>query len=165
MQSRFLVFLALCFILLTTTRAAMVESDCPVCINFLNRVSSKMTDTSEEALTKLIKTECKVADEKEKRLCYYIGGAADAATSMLRDITRPLGNSVPSEKICERLNKKDDAICALKPEKKIDLASTDVKSLKIKDLKKILEQHGQKCVGCVDKSDYVSMVQSIKDEL
>lgn len=38
-------------------------------------------------------------------------------------------------------------------------ASTDLSKLRIAQLKDLLEQHGQKCFNCVEKSDYVKRVR------
>ena len=46
-------------------------------------------------------------------------------------------------------------------EKKIDLKTVNIKKLKVKELKKILEQHGQDCKGCTEKSEYVRKVEAI----
>ena len=46
-------------------------------------------------------------------------------------------------------------------EKKVDLKTVNIKKLKVKELKKILEQHGQDCKGCTEKSEYVTKVEAI----
>lgn len=45
--------------------------------------------------------------------CYYIGGTPDAATMILNEVTKPMKNFVPPEKICEKLKGKDSQICDL----------------------------------------------------
>lgn len=117
---------------------------------------------SEEKLENMIKKQCKgFTDEKEKRMCYYIGGTKDAATTMLRQITGPLKNGLPSDRICEKLKKKDYQICELKYEKPMDLEGMDVKKQRVKVLKKILTQWGENCKGCTSKSDYVKRVEEL----
>ena len=46
-------------------------------------------------------------------------------------------------------------------EKQIDLKTVNIKKLKVKELKKILEQNGQDCKGCTEKSEYVKKVEAI----
>ena len=45
--------------------------------------------------------------------CYYVGGSEHSATTMLRDISKPLKDGIPAERICERLKPKNAAICEL----------------------------------------------------
>lgn len=51
---------------------------------------------------------------KEHRFCYYVGGLEDSATGILGEISKPLSWGLPSEKICEKLKKKDGQICQLR---------------------------------------------------
>ncbi|CAI8052516.1 Cyclin-dependent kinase 20 [Geodia barretti] len=46
--------------------------------------------------------------------------------------------------------------------KHIDLNSVDLKTLKVKDLKKILNQWGEDCRGCAEKSDFVNRINDLK---
>ncbi len=46
--------------------------------------------------------------------CYYIGATSDAATKIINEVSKPMSNHVPVEKICEKLKKKDSQICELK---------------------------------------------------
>lgn len=45
--------------------------------------------------------------------CYYVGGTEDAATGMVKEVTKPLSYHMPAEKICEKLKKIDAQICEL----------------------------------------------------
>lgn len=67
---------------------------------------------------KLIETEfrkfCKTAKNKEERFCYYLGGLEDSATGILGELSRPLKNFLPADKICEKIKKKDAQICDLR---------------------------------------------------
>lgn len=51
---------------------------------------------------------------KENRFCYYVGGLEDSATGILNEISKPLSWGMPSEKVCEKLKKKDSQICQLR---------------------------------------------------
>jgi mesencephalic astrocyte-derived neurotrophic factor len=46
--------------------------------------------------------------------CYYVGGLAESATGILGEISKPLSWSLPADKICEKLKKKDAQICDLR---------------------------------------------------
>uniref|UniRef100_A0A914R1L1 Mesencephalic astrocyte-derived neurotrophic factor homolog n=1 Tax=Parascaris equorum TaxID=6256 RepID=A0A914R1L1_PAREQ len=50
---------------------------------------------------------------------------------------------MPPEKVCEKLRTKDAQICELKFDKSIDWKTVDVKKLRVKELKKILEDWGE----------------------
>ena len=43
-----------------------------------------------------------------------MGGTADAATGILGEMSKPLSWGMPSEKVCEKLKKKDKQICELR---------------------------------------------------
>lgn len=46
--------------------------------------------------------------------CYYLGGLEESATGILGELSKPLSWSMPSDKICEKLRKKDAQICDLR---------------------------------------------------
>jgi mesencephalic astrocyte-derived neurotrophic factor len=46
--------------------------------------------------------------------CYYVGGLVESATGILGEISKPLSWSLPADKICEKLKKKDAQICDLR---------------------------------------------------
>lgn len=46
--------------------------------------------------------------------CYYLGGLEESATGTLGDLSKPLSYSMPAEKICEKLKKKDAQICDIR---------------------------------------------------
>ena len=48
-------------------------------------------------------------------------------------------------------------------EEKIDLANTDLWSLPVKKLKKILTQWGEQCRGCVEKGDLIAKINTLKE--
>lgn len=92
--------------------------------------------------------------------CYYIGGSEDAASSALRGIAKPMSLSMPAEKICERLKKKDLAICELSYPKPIDF--DQLPKMRTKQLKKILAGWKAKCKGCTSKADYIKRIQELR---
>ncbi|EDV29722.1 expressed hypothetical protein, partial [Trichoplax adhaerens] len=136
-----------------------------VCIQFLKKFTETLTPSVKENVSliekEFIKT-CGKASGKDNRFCYYLGGTSDAATKILNEITKPISYSIPTEKICEKLKKKDTQICELKYDKKIDLKNVNLKKLRVKDLKKILNNWDEDCKGCVEKTDFIKKIEDLK---
>jgi len=143
------------------------EGECEVCIKFLTKVKKTLTSEEENDVSVIetkLKKACKKAKGKDNRFCYYVGGTEDAATGMLGDITKPLSFHVPPEKVCEKLKRKDSQICELQYEQKIDLKNTNLKKLRVKQLKKILSDYDEECKGCVEKSDFIKKIEEIMQQ-
>ncbi|KAL7407318.1 hypothetical protein ABVT39_006809 [Epinephelus coioides] len=156
---------ALALALVPGSSEALKEGECEVCMTFLGKFYQSLQDNnvnfnSGDIEKFLIKT-CKDAKSKENRFCYYIGATSDAATKMINEVTKPLSYHVPVEKICEKLKKKDSQICELKYDKQLDLTTVDLKKLKVKDLKKILEEWGESCKGCAEKTDFIRKITEL----
>ncbi|KAJ3602982.1 hypothetical protein NHX12_030726 [Muraenolepis orangiensis] len=157
--------MALALTLLPADTEALKDGECEVCVSFLGKLYQSLLDNNvkfnsadiEKALVK----QCKEAKSKENRFCYYIGGTSDAATKIINEVSKPLSYHAPVEKICERLKKKDSQICELKYDKQVDLSTVDLKKLKVKDLKKILEEWGETCKGCAEKSDFIRKITEL----
>lgn len=47
-------------------------------------------------------------------------------------------------------------------EKQIDLDAVDLKKLKVRDLKKILNDWDENCEGCLEKTDYIRRIEELK---
>jgi len=94
--------------------------------------------------------------------CYYLGGVEDSATGILSEMSKPLSWSMPADKICEKLKKKDNQICDLRYEKQIDLKTVNLKKLKVRDLKKILSDWEETCDDCIEKGDFIKRIESLK---
>lgn len=71
---------------------------------------------------------------------------------------------MPADKICEKLKKQDAQICELQYDKQIDLNNVDLKKLRVKQLKKILSDWDEDCVGCLEKSDFIKKIEMLKKE-
>uniref|UniRef100_A0A8C0D8K6 Mesencephalic astrocyte derived neurotrophic factor n=1 Tax=Balaenoptera musculus TaxID=9771 RepID=A0A8C0D8K6_BALMU len=137
----------------------------PVCISYLGRFYQDLKDRgvtfSPASIEKELIKFCREARGKENRLCYYIGATDDAATKIINEVSKPLAHHIPVEKICEKLKKKDSQICELKYDKQIDLSTVDLKKLRVKELKKILDDWGETCKGCAEKSDYIRKINEL----
>lgn len=144
---------------------ALKEGDCEVCVKtvdvFVNTLSEEVKKD-----TKRIEDEfrsfCKKSKNKEQRFCYYLGGVEDSATGILGELSKPISWSMPAEKICEKLKKKDAQICDLRYDKQIDVNAVDLKKLKVRDLKKILSDWDEECDGCLEKTDFIKRIEELK---
>ena len=143
---------------------SLKAGECEVCISVLDRFSqtlSKEQKSDPKAIEKEFTKFCKPLKTKENRFCYFLGGTADAATGILGEMSKPLSWGMPSDKICEKLKKKDRQVCELTYEKQIDFSTVDFKKLKGKDLKKILSDWDENCDGCLEKTDFIKKIEQV----
>nr|ACO10619.1 ARMET-like protein precursor [Caligus rogercresseyi] len=144
---------------------SLKEGECEVCISVLNRFKetlSKDEASSPPAIEKGFKKFCKDLKLKENRFCYYLGGTEDAATGILGEMSKPLSWGMPADKVCVKLQKMDKQICELRYDKQIDLKNVDLKKLKVRDLKKILNDWDEICDGCLEKADFIKRIEELK---
>ena len=86
-----------------------------------------------------------------------------SATYIIPEMSKPMSWNMPADKICrEKLLKKDSQICDLKYDKQIDVNAVDLKSLKVKDLKKILNDWGEDTKGYTEKSEFIQRIEELK---
>jgi len=147
--------------------AKLREGDCEVCVKFITKFETTLTDEdrgNEEKLTNKLKKACKAAKNKDRKFCYYIGATADAATYSVKEVTKPLGFFKPASAICEGLKKKDAQICDLQYEKELDWKNINLKKMRVKELKKILADWEEDCKGCVEKSDFIKKIEAVRNK-
>ncbi|XP_061400332.1 mesencephalic astrocyte-derived neurotrophic factor homolog [Musca vetustissima] len=165
MKSQLVFTLFVGLAILAQVSYALKEEDCEVCVKTIRKFAESLTDATKKDY-KLIETEfkkfCKTQKNKEQRLCYYLGGLEESATGILNEMSKPLSWSMPAEKVCEKLKKKDSQICDLRYEKQIDLNAVDLKKLKVRDLKKILNDWDETCDGCIEKTDFIKRIEELK---
>ena len=90
---------------------------------------------------------------REKKICYYID-------PIKRDIGQPYSLGMSSLKVCQRITKSNPEICTVKfPVKTEKMEKKDITKLRVKQLKQILSERGVTCKGCVEKEEFVKMVQ------
>ena len=144
---------------------SLKEGECEVCVKTVEKFAATLSDDVKKD-PKLIETEfkkfCKTSKNKEHRFCYYLGGLEESATGILSELSKPLSWSMPADKICEKLKKKDAQICDLRFDKQIDLNNVDLKKLKVRDLKKILNDWDEVCDGCIEKTDFIKRIEELK---
>ncbi|KAI6233794.1 MANF/CDNF-like protein [Aphelenchoides fujianensis] len=141
------------------------DEQCPVCVKVLTDVVAKIPadkKSDQTAIDKIVRAHCKDMKGKENKMCFYIGALPESATSIMNEVTKPLSWSMPPAKVCEKLKQKDSQICDLKFDKGIDWKTVDLKKLKVKDLKKILENWGETCKGCTEKTEFVAKINELK---
>ncbi|KAL7730951.1 hypothetical protein ACLKA6_014189 [Drosophila palustris] len=165
MNSSYIVLLACIIVGVVQSALALKEDDCEVCVKTVKRFGDSLDDATKKDY-KLIETAfkkfCKTQKNKEHRFCYYLGGLEESATGILNELSKPMSWSMPAEKVCEKLKKKDAQICDLRYEKQIDLNNVDLKKLKVRDLKKILNDWDESCDGCLEKSDFIKRIEELK---
>ncbi|CAK1546978.1 unnamed protein product [Leptosia nina] len=162
---KYSVFYLLFAVTVLQNAFALKEGECEVCIKTVDKFAATLSDNVKKD-PKLIEAEfkkfCKGSKNKENRFCYYLGGLEESATGILGELSKPLSWSMPSNKICEKLKKKDAQICDLRFEKQIDLNNVDLKKLKVRDLKKILNDWDENCEGCIEKTDFIKRIEELK---
>ena len=144
---------------------ALREGDCEVCVKTVEKFGATLSDNVKKDPKKIeaeFKKFCKGTKNKENRFCYYLGGLEESATGILGELSKPLSWSMPADKICEKLKKKDAQICDLRFDKQIDLKNVDLKKLKVRDLKKILNDWDEVCDGCIEKTDFIKRIEELK---
>jgi len=151
-------------VVLTTFTVDAKKKSCEVCIGVLNKVLADMDKADHSSMTKLddkLKEFCGGSKGKENRFCYYIGALPESASYIVNEVTKPFSWGMPPEKVCERLIEKDAQICDLEYDKTIDWKTVDLNKLKVRDLKKILDEWGEQCKACTEKTEYIKRVQEL----
>ncbi|CAK9805290.1 Mesencephalic astrocyte-derived neurotrophic factor homolog [Anthophora plagiata] len=147
------------------TATALKNDECEVCVSTVEKFANTLSEDVKKDTRKIegaFKEFCKSTKSKENRFCYYLGGLEDSATGILSELSKPLSWSMPANKICEKLKKKDAQICDLRYEKQIDINTVVLKKLKVRDLKKILSDWDETCDGCIEKTDFIKRIEELK---
>jgi len=152
-------------LMLSSLALSLKADECEVCITYLNKFKESLSSSEASDPKKIeikFKEFCKSSKGKDNRFCYYLGGLEESATGTLGEMSKPLSWGMPSDKVCEKLKKKDAQICDLRYEKQIDLTNVDLKKLKVRDLKKILNDWDESCNDCLEKGDYIKLIEQLK---
>ncbi|KOX71268.1 Mesencephalic astrocyte-derived neurotrophic factor like protein [Melipona quadrifasciata] len=158
---------------LVYTVIALKNDECEVCINTVEKFVNTLSEDVKKDTKKIeaaFKDFCKGTKSKENRfvsktmntMCYYLGGLEESATGILSELSKPISWSMPANKVCEKLKKKDAQICDLRYEKQIDINTVDLKKLKVRDLRKILSDWDETCDGCIEKTDFIKRIEEMK---
>merc|ERR550537_2029288 len=124
---------------------------------------------SVEKTEKVMSTYCKTVKNQDKKMCYYMGVGDEGGSSggVKRDISSSLTRGINAKRLCNRLKAKDAQMCELKYEKKIDVKNTDLKKLRVKELRKICDDEGIDTKGLMEKDEFIKAIKDkfgIKDE-
>eukprot|EP00080_Pristionchus_pacificus_P011000 PDM71020.1 Ubiquitin-conjugating enzyme [Pristionchus pacificus] len=157
-------FLLLSIVFIITVTHAKQEDSCEVCCKVLGDAMAKVADSEKskpDAIGKVIRDHCASAKQKDHKLCFYIGALPESATSIMNDVTKPLSWSMPPAKVCEKLKTMDAQICELKYDKPLDWKTIDLKKLRVKELKNILNDWGEICKGCTEKTEFIKKIEEL----
>jgi len=145
-----------------------------VCKAVIDTIDKSITDAERKDVEKIEKKMfqwCATSKGKDKTMCYYIGvGDAESGTAggVKRDISGSLARGINAKRLCTRMKKKDAQMCELRYEKKIDVKNTDLKKLRVKELRKIADDEAIDVKGLVEKDEFIKKIQThfgIKVEL
>merc|ERR1719313_3157750 len=142
-------------LLVAAALVAAATAECEVCEKVLNKVFDTLPKKRKQPQVESALDEfCKTAAGKEKQMCYFID-------TVKRDISKPAAMGVPAMKICKRIAKKDAQVCEMTFPKLTELKGLDLSKLRVKVLKKILQERGSDCKGCNEKSEYIDKIKLI----
>ncbi|XP_017554314.1 cerebral dopamine neurotrophic factor [Pygocentrus nattereri] len=152
--------------LLCVVFAVTGAEECEVCVGFLDRLYQSLVASHKELSTALVEEglmkACAEATGKENRLCYYLGASSDAAAKVTGEVSRPLSAHVPVQKICQRLQQRDQQICDLQYEQQVlDWSREALSKMRVLDLKRVLASWGEECRACLEKSDLIDLIQEV----
>merc|ERR1712060_547219 len=144
------------------------------CIGVLGEIDSRVTSEQRQDVEKIegvMQDYCDGAKGKEKTMCYYMGvGDKEMGTAggVKREISSSFARGINAKRLCNRLKSKDAQMCELRFEKKIDVKNTDLKKLRVKELRKICEDENIDYKGLVEKDEYIKKIRQhfkLPDEL
>merc|ERR1712216_417816 len=144
---------------------------CKAVLDQIDKGLSKEEREDVEKIEKKMYNWCDTAKGKDKTMCYYIGvGDKESGTAggVKRDISSSFARGINAKRLCTRLKKKDAQMCELRYEKKVDVKNTDLKKLRVKELRKIADDEGIDVKGLVEKDEFIKKIHThfgIKAEL
>ncbi|VDL69570.1 unnamed protein product [Nippostrongylus brasiliensis] len=125
-----------------------------VCVKVLTDAMAKVPDAEKskpDSIAKVVREHCDKTRNKDHKFCFYIGALPESATSIMGDVSKQLSWSMPPEKeVFETANKP------------LDWKTIDLKKMRVKELKNILNEWGETCKGCTEKSEFVKKIEELK---
>jgi hypothetical protein len=119
----------------------------------LSKADSKNKPKIEAAMGKYCANKENKLSARERKICYYID-------PIKRDVAQPFSLGMPSLKVCKRITKSNPEICTVKfPVKTDKLDKKDLSKLRVKQLKKILDERGVGYKGLLEKEEFIKKVQ------
>lgn len=144
-----------------------------MCIATLGEIDASLTSDERKDVLKIeaaMQKYCDGVSGKNKQMCYYMGigdKISGSAGGVKREISGSFARGINSNRLCKRLKKMDQQMCELKYEKQIDLETVDLAKLKVKELRKVMDEKNIECVGCAEKADFIRAINKHlgKDEV
>lgn len=145
---------------LVASSVAEDPKECEVCVKVmddiratLSKEDSKQKPKIEKAMLDYCANAQKTLTAKEKKICYYVD-------PIKRDIAQPFSLGMSSLKVCKRITKSNPEICTVKyPVKTDKMEKKDLSKLRVKQLKKILDERGVDYKGLLEKDEFIKKVQ------
>jgi len=155
---KFILILLACSAALIS--AAVDTKECEVCVKVMDDIRNSMSKKDTKTKPKIESAMLAYCDNKEslltareKKICYYID-------PIKRDIAQPFSLGMPSLKLCQRITKSNPEICSVKyPVKTDKMEKKDLSKLRVKQLKKILDERGVDYKGLLEKEEFIVKVQ------
>ena len=138
----------------------MIQPYSTVCVKVMDDVRANMSKAEskdkpaiENAIGNYCKNEEGALSAREKKICYYID-------PIKRDVAQPFSLGMSSLRVCKRITKANPEICSVKfPVKTDKMELKDLTKLRVKQLKKILEERGVSYKGLLEKEEFIKKVQ------
>ena len=119
----------------------------------LSKADAKKKPKIEQAMQDYCDNKDSKLSAREKKICYYID-------PIKRDIAQPFSLGMSSLKVCKRITKSNPEICSVKfPVKTDKMEKKDLSKLRVKQLKKILDERGVDYRGLLEKEEFIKKVQ------
>ncbi|CAK9294679.1 unnamed protein product [Gordionus sp. m RMFG-2023] len=157
-----IIFLCLYLIYISIIDAKS-KNKCEVCVKlFENFYSIPGQDFSSKDIIKSnLEKFCEsITDKKQHKICVNIGAIENSPTSLMGSTTGYLFGKYPPERICELLGALDMEICELKYDRPVDW--NNLKSMRIKELRKILNDWNEACHACTEKIEFIKRIEELK---
>merc|ERR1711924_549823 len=75
-----------------------------------------------------------------------------------REISGSLARGINAKRLCNRMKKLDAQMCELRFDKKIDVKNTDLKKLRVKELRRLCDDEGIDIKGLTEKDEIVKKI-------
>ena len=120
----------------------------------MSKADSRKKPMIEGAMAKYCANEDEKLSARERKICYYID-------PIRRDVAQPFSLGMSSLKVCQRITKTNPEICTVKfPVKTDKMEKKDLSKLRVKQLKKILDERGVDYSGLLEKEEFIKKIQS-----
>mmetsp|Transcript_277 Transcript_277/g.336 ORF Transcript_277/g.336 Transcript_277/m.336 type:complete len:184 (+) Transcript_277:42-593(+) len=159
------------------SKKAKVEDPkfCEVCVSNLEKIDALIPADKKrdrDAIEKAVFTRCTLSGfgsdwkpnplletPRDIKMCYLFEPIKKA-------ISQPFSTGMPKLKVCKRLMKDNPEICEVKYPLKVEKKEgekVDYNSMRVKQLKTLLDQRGVRCSGCTEKTEFVKRCEETEN--